>query len=101
MGKEHEEQLRRRVYEHQVRLAMDRYHSRWPRVSELYRKATNGKSNAYANRLTDYALAICGHPYFSMPSNPRLSKAAATYLNEFIELHPDSIEALILAKKGE
>jgi predicted urease superfamily metal-dependent hydrolase len=64
----------------QMRAAMRRYHLRYD--NELYRKATAGKSVAYANALIDEALAICGHPHYRL-SRRRWAVPARVFLLQF------------------
>lgn len=52
--------------------------------SDVYKAAIGGKSVAYANRLLDYAQAICGNPYFKFRVGLRLSPAAIAFLQLFL-----------------
>ena len=60
--------------------AMQRYHCRYS--NHAFTRATEGKSNAYANALIDEALAICGHPYYKL-SRRRWAPAARAFLEHF------------------
>ena len=60
-----------------------KYHAAYDNT--LYHAATNGKSSEYANRLIDFALALCGDSFYSMPTNPRLSAEAIAFLEKFLE----------------
>lgn len=61
--------------------AMARYHNSFDGTgAHLYRVATKNRSNRYANLLIDAALALCGHPSYSLNYSRKWSKAALAYL---------------------
>lgn len=64
----------------QEQSAMNKYNNNYD--NDLYRKATENKSNKYANALIDEALALCGSPFFKM-SNRKWSPEAENFLNKF------------------
>ena len=64
----------------QMQTAMLRYHNHF--ANDTYRKATDGKTVAYANALIDEALAICGHPWYKL-SRRHWAKLALAFLERF------------------
>ena len=52
--------------------------------NNLYREATRGQSNEYANELIDAALALCGCPYFY--STRDWNRAAYNFLVKFVTI---------------
>ena len=64
----------------QARAASRRYHARFD--NDAYRTAVEGKAVAYANALTDEALALCGHPYYKL-SRRHWARPAQSFLRLF------------------
>ena len=61
-------------------MASGRYNKRYDNV--LYKRATEGKSVAYANALIDEALALCRHPRYAV-SHRKWGSWAERFLAEF------------------
>ena len=64
----------------QARAATKRYHTHFD--NDAYHRAVEGKSVAYANALTDEALALCGHPYYKL-SRRHWARPAQSFLRLF------------------
>ena len=76
--------------EMQIRVASQDAHKKYSEHYDqfAYERATVGKGAAYCNRLIDYALAVCGSPYHSLPttfSNLKLNRDAKYFLSKFIK----------------
>lgn len=60
--------------------AMEKYNACYD--NKTYAAAIAGKSTAYANALTDEALALCGHPRYRL-SYRKWNEAALAHLANF------------------
>lgn len=64
----------------QEQVAMNKYNHLYNNA--LYAKAVEGKTNRYCNDLINDAMAICGHPHYSL-SNRNWSPEALSFLQVY------------------